>query len=102
MARPRKLAAVKPILNISAYKFAGLNDTAGWRESIRSQAMAFDLKGTVLLADEGINLFVAGIEVNVRAFLAWLAITNPDIGCARVGAYRNDRYGRFRCGADVW
>ena len=77
MARPRKLAPVKPILNIAAYKFAGLNDTAGWRESIRSQAMAFGLKGTVLLADEGINLFVAGIEVNVRAFLAWLVAQAP-------------------------
>ena len=63
---------MKSILNISAYKFVGLSDTAQWRESIRSQAQSFGLKGTVLLADEGINLFVAGPEPEVRAFLAWL------------------------------
>ena len=63
---------MKSILNISAYKFVGLSDTAAWRESIRSQASAHKLKGTVLLADEGINLFVAGTEADVRAFLAWL------------------------------
>ena len=63
---------MKPILNISAYKFVSLSDTAGWRESIRSQALVHQLKGTVLLADEGINLFVAGAEAAVREFLAWL------------------------------
>ena len=63
---------MKSILNISAYKFVALSGTAQWRESIRSQAQALGLKGTVLLADEGINLFVAGLAVNVRAFLAWL------------------------------
>ena len=60
------------ILNISAYKFVALIETAQWRESIRSQAQALGLKGTVLLADEGINLFVAGAEADVRAFLTWL------------------------------
>jgi UPF0176 protein len=63
---------VTSILNISAYKFVSLSDTAAWRESIRSQAHRHELKGTVLLADEGINLFVAGAEAPVRAFLAWL------------------------------
>jgi UPF0176 protein len=63
---------VKSILNISAYKFVGLSDTEQWRESIRSQAQAQSLKGTVLLADEGINLFVAGAPEGVRAFLTWL------------------------------
>ena len=61
-----------PILNISAYKFASLSDTAVWRESIHSRAQACGLKGTVLLADEGINLFVAGAEAPVREFLTWL------------------------------
>ena len=35
------------------------------------------MKGTVLLAEEGINLFVAGAEREVRAFLAWLAAHDP-------------------------
>jgi UPF0176 protein len=64
---------VKSILNISAYKFVSLSDTTAWRDSIRSQAAAHGLKGTVLLAHEGINLFVAGAEAPVREFLAWLS-----------------------------
>jgi UPF0176 protein len=68
---------VKSILNISAYKFVALSDTAQWRESIRSQAQALGLRGTVLLADEGINLFAAGVEAQVRAFLAWLTAHEP-------------------------
>ena len=68
------------ILNISAYRFVALGDTAQWRESIRSQASAHGLKGTVLLADEGINLVVAGAEPGVRAFLAWLTAHEPFTG----------------------
>ena len=63
---------MKPILNISAYLFVALSDTALLRESIRSQAAALSLKGTVLLAEEGINLFVAGHPGAVREFVAWL------------------------------
>lgn len=65
------------VLNISAYKFVALSETARWRESIRSHAQTLGLKGTVLLADEGINLFVAGGEAGVRAFLAWLTAHEP-------------------------
>ncbi len=68
---------MRSILNISAYKFVGLTDTGRWRESIRSQAQACALKGTVLLADEGINLFVAGAPAGVRDFLAWLGAHAP-------------------------
>lgn len=63
---------MKPILNISAYLFTPLNDTAALRESIRSQASDLSLKGTVLLAEEGINLFLAGGADKVRAFVDWL------------------------------
>ena len=63
---------MKSTLNVSAYKFVELRDPAGWRASILSHALAHGLKGTVLLAGEGINLFVAGPEAGVRRFLAWL------------------------------
>jgi len=68
----RKIPAVKSILNISAYRFVELSDTAALRESIRSQAQARSLKGTVLLAKEGINLFIAGPADEVRGFVRWL------------------------------
>lgn len=60
------------ILNISAYLFTRLADTEALRESIRSRAAAHRLKGTVLLAEEGINLFLAGTPDDVRGFVAWL------------------------------
>ena len=63
---------MKAILNISAYRFVTLSDTAALRESIRSQAAALGLKGTVLLAEEGINLFLAGGHEAVLQFLRWL------------------------------
>jgi UPF0176 protein len=60
------------ISNIAAYRFVELSDAARWRESIRSQAEALGLKGTVLLATEGINLVLAGSPAATHAFLAWL------------------------------
>ena len=63
---------VPPILNIAAYRFISLNDAAALRESIRSRGAALQLKGTVLLAGEGINLVVAGAEAATREFMAWL------------------------------
>ncbi len=63
---------MNPILNISAYLFVPLTDLPDLRENIRAQALARELKGTVLLAEEGINLFLAGSAEGVRAFVAWL------------------------------
>jgi UPF0176 protein len=64
------------VLNISAYKFVSLSDTAELRDSVRSHARSFGLKGTVLIATEGINLFLAGPPMSVRGFVAWLR-TDP-------------------------
>lgn len=61
-----------PILNISAYKFVPLPDTAALRETLLTRALALQLKGTVLLAFEGINLFLAGPPDAVRGFVAQL------------------------------
>lgn len=63
---------MKAVLNISAYLFVSLPDAAALRESIRSRASSRRLKGTVLLAEEGINLFLAGQADAVRGFLDWL------------------------------
>jgi len=57
---------------VSAYKFVSLDDPALWRESIRLRAQARSLKGTVLLAGEGINLFLAGNAESLRGFIGWV------------------------------
>jgi UPF0176 protein len=61
---------VAPILNVSAYKFVPLDDCEALRDRLGDQAQAAELRGTILLAQEGINLFLAGEAVTLRAFLA--------------------------------
>ena len=58
------------VLNISAYKFINLEDPAALRETLLSLGKALALKGTILLAGEGINLFLAGEAGAVRQFVA--------------------------------
>ena len=62
-----------PILNLAAYRFVALAEPAAWRDRIRSEASSRRLKGTVLLAGEGINFCLAGVEAAARSFVAWLA-----------------------------
>ncbi|MFN7725081.1 MAG: sulfurtransferase [Rubrivivax sp.] len=59
-----------PILNIATYRFTPLTDLPALRERLFDSAQAQGLKGTVLLADEGLNLCLAGPEAGVRAWLA--------------------------------
>ena len=73
----RKICGVKSILNVSAYKFVALSDPLAWRDAIRAQAQTSRLRGTVLLAEEGINLFMAGAPKDVGAFLSWLRAQAP-------------------------
>lgn len=58
------------VLNISAYLFTHIVDPAALRETLRGRADAVGLKGTILLAEEGINLFVAGAAEAVRDFVS--------------------------------
>ncbi|RDS84325.1 sulfurtransferase [Dyella psychrodurans] len=60
------------ILNISAYRFVSLDDLPALRERVLARCHALALKGTILLAPEGINLFLAGPRVAVDAFMNWL------------------------------
>ena len=60
------------ILNISAYQFVPLPDAHTLRDLLLHRAQALQLKGTILLAEEGINLFLAGPEWYVRGFIAQL------------------------------
>jgi UPF0176 protein len=63
---------VNDILNIAAYKFVAIDDGHELREQLLSQARALGLMGTILLAPEGINLFLAGTADAVREFVATL------------------------------
>lgn len=62
-----------PILNVAAYRFVALPDAALLRERLDASAQALGLRGTLLLAEEGINLALAGSEPDLRRFMAELA-----------------------------
>jgi UPF0176 protein len=57
------------ILNIAAYHFVHIDDTAAVAAQVRGLAEAGDLRGTVLVAEEGINIFLAGAESAIHIFL---------------------------------
>lgn len=57
------------VLNISAYRFVALPDCESLRPLLEERAAALELKGTVLLASEGINLFLAGAAIGIHAWL---------------------------------
>ena len=60
------------IVNLSAYRFVSLDGLPGLRERVLERCLALELKGTILLAPEGINLFLAGPREPIDAFMHWL------------------------------
>jgi UPF0176 protein len=62
------------IINISAYKFVAIAEAElpVLRTKLKSKAIACDLKGTILLSTEGINLFIAGLRENIDQFIQYL------------------------------
>ena len=59
-------------INIAAYKFVTFNDTVERRADFQAICCDLNLKGTILLTPEGINLFLAGARNNIDNFLGWL------------------------------
>ncbi|WP_430392156.1 sulfurtransferase [Dyella sp. 20L07] len=64
------------IINLSAYRFVSLDDLPALRERVLERCEALQLKGTILLAPEGINLFLAGTREPIDTFMDWLR-TDP-------------------------
>ena len=48
------------VLNLAAYRFVAIDDVANLVLSLRERLEAVDLRGSVLVAPEGINMFLAG------------------------------------------
>ncbi len=60
------------ITNIAGYRFVDLDDREELQAVLRSVCLDLGLKGTVLLAPEGINFFVAGPQTSITAFVSHL------------------------------
>jgi UPF0176 protein len=71
----REVSAVRPtdapgvIVNLSCYKFTPLTDLPGLRSRLLDVCRAHGLKGTILLAEEGVNFFLAGERAPLAAVM---------------------------------
>ena len=63
---------MKSILNIAGYKFVDLPDRDELIQPFQAKCSKLHLKGTILLANEGINFFLAGIEQAIDDFIVFL------------------------------
>lgn len=61
------------IVNIAAYKFIPLNDLNSLRDDLKSHCLEWQLKGTILLSEEGINLMLAGQHESIDTLRNYLA-----------------------------
>ena len=59
-------------LTAALYKFVALPDYAELQAPLLAQCNALGIKGTLLLAQEGINGTISGRPDDIRALLAWL------------------------------
>lgn len=74
------------VLNVAAYRFVAVDDPSALASQLRSWAAigeTDELRGTVLIASEGINLFLAGAECAIDGFLGRLC-TDPRFAALRV------------------
>ncbi|SDD82613.1 sulfurtransferase [Aquimonas voraii] len=71
------------VLNIAAYHFADVAEPAALRAQLRARCEAAGLKGSVLVAPEGLNLFLAGGEAAVESVIAFVR-TQPGFADLKV------------------
>ncbi len=62
----------RKIVNIAAYQFTQLDRLPDRREELRTLCRSLQIKGTILLSPEGINLFLAGSRESVNKLVAHL------------------------------
>ncbi|MGB0312829.1 MAG: rhodanese-like domain-containing protein, partial [Poseidonia sp.] len=60
------------IVNVAGYRFVAIDDRDRLQAVLRSLCTDLGLKGTVLLAPEGINFFLAGPQAAIEGFMAYL------------------------------
>lgn len=62
------------IVNIAAYHFAPIDDPGALAAQLHARAQRDGLRGTVLVAPEGINVFLAGDAASIDGFIALLHV----------------------------
>jgi UPF0176 protein len=63
---------MRMIVNTAAYLFVPLADAEALTATLHERARALELRGTILIAEEGINLFLAGSSEGIESFYSQL------------------------------
>ena len=63
---------VQEIINVSGYRFVELDNLPELQALMLNDFKEIGIKGTILLADEGINAALAGSRTQIEAVKAWL------------------------------
>jgi UPF0176 protein len=67
---PVAVSGIEPACLVAAfYKFVAIDDTVALRDDLREFCAARAIKGTILVAREGINATLSGVESDVRALI---------------------------------
>lgn len=65
-------AQSEAVVNIAAYKFVRLDELERRRADLMSIAEQHELLGTILLSEEGMNLFLSGTRSSIDGFLSFI------------------------------
>ncbi len=63
---------MNPVVVAALYKFLAFPDYQDWQAPLRARMDELDVRGTLLLADEGINGTISGSRESVDALMNWL------------------------------
>lgn len=85
---PQKIQTPQ-VLNVAAYKFVRLTNLVERRDRLRELSRKLNLRGTILLSEEGINMFVAGHLTAVHELLTTIQ-ADTEIGVLEVKESFND------------
>ncbi|MBU6460228.1 MAG: sulfurtransferase [Proteobacteria bacterium] len=55
-------------LNIAGYRFVPIQDCSALRQQLNELTHDLGLKGTILISTEGINIFLSGTAITIKAF----------------------------------
>ena len=68
------------VVNIAGYRFVDLPDRDDIRDPMLEECLKLNLKGSILLSQNGINFFLAGSQSSVDGFLQYLELDERFIG----------------------
>ena len=65
----------EPIVNISGYRFVNIDNLPDLQSDMLAALNSIGVKGTILLAEEGINAALAGTRAQIQAVRVWFEST---------------------------